>query len=232
MDATQIEAAVEDGIVKVGDKNYLTDAKGSLVPVELVKPQHRLEDETVRKIIGFARELSAQIARFRGHTMTDLGEFDALLEQEYGGRPRGGVKGNRTYQSFDGLLKVQVQVADMVDFGPELQIAKGLIDECLNEWAAMIEAVTANRPGCGNRLGTRWRGRLPIPPHAHPLVRRLFEEMNRQRTTITEVAERAGFRRETISEWRYSYQPRIADLDAAYNVLGLELSVRHRRDEP
>ncbi|WP_425286811.1 DUF3164 family protein [Nitratireductor soli] len=115
-------------------KAYLPDAKGAFVPVELVRPQHKLEDETVRKIIGFARELSAQIARFRGHTMTDLGEFDALLSQEYGGR-RGGVKGNRTYQTFDGLLKVQVQVSDMIDFGPELQIAKGLIDECLIEWS-------------------------------------------------------------------------------------------------
>jgi hypothetical protein len=38
--------------------------------------------------------------------------------------------------SFDGLLKVQVQVADHIDFGPQLQIAKGLVDECLNEWSA------------------------------------------------------------------------------------------------
>lgn len=123
------------GEVLVHGKAYMPDAKGNLVPVELVKPQHKLEDETVRKIIGHARELSAQIGRFRGHTMTDLGVFDALLEQEYGAK-RGGTKGNRTYQSMDGLLKVQVQVADYIDFGPELQTAKGLIDECLTEWSA------------------------------------------------------------------------------------------------
>ena len=62
------------------------ERKGSLVPLDLVKPQNKLEDETVRKIVAFARDLSAQIGRFRGHTMTDLGEFDALLDQEYGGR--------------------------------------------------------------------------------------------------------------------------------------------------
>lgn len=84
-------------------------------------------------------------------------------------------------------------------------------------------------PGSGNRLGTRWRGKLPIPSHTHPLVRRLFDEMNRQKTTVTEVAERAGFRRGTISEWRYRYSPRVCDLDAALNVLGLELSVRTKR---
>lgn len=75
----------------------------------------------------------------------------------------------------------------------------------------------------------RWRGKLPIPQHTHPLIRRLFTELNRQQTTITEVADRAGFRRGTISEWRYTREPRISDLDAALNVLGLELTVKSKR---
>ena len=33
-------------------------------------------------------------------------------------------------------MKVQVQVADFIDFGPQLQTAKSLVDECLNEWSA------------------------------------------------------------------------------------------------
>lgn len=128
-----------DGCVTVNGRTYLPDAKGNLVPKELVKPQDQLEDEVVRKIIGYARELSGQIARFRGHTFTDLGELDALLEQEYGVK-KGGRKGNRTYQSFDGTMQVRVQVSDFIDFGPQLQVAKQLIDECLNEWAAESRA--------------------------------------------------------------------------------------------
>lgn len=130
----------DDGVQELDGRAYMADAKGALVPLELVKPQHQLEDETVRKVMHYARELSAQIARFRGHTMTDLGVFDALLDQEYGGRRRASVKGNRTYQSFDGLMKVQVQTADMIDFGPELQVAKALIDECLTEWSGEARA--------------------------------------------------------------------------------------------
>lgn len=130
---SRIEAAA--GITVVNGKEYMNDAKGSLVPVENVKPEHKLEDEVVRKIIAFAEELSAQIERFRGHTMTDLGEFDALLAQEYGSKI-GGTKGNRTYQTFDGLKKVQVAISDYVDFGPQLQTAKKLLDECLMEWSA------------------------------------------------------------------------------------------------
>ncbi len=124
-----------DGVIVINGRQYIPDAKGSLVPLEMVKPQNKLEDETVRKIMAFALDLNQQIARFRDHTMVDLGTFDALLAQEYGAKI-GGAKGNRTYQTFDGLMKVQVQVAELIDFGPELQIAKKLVDECLNEWSA------------------------------------------------------------------------------------------------
>ena len=124
-----------DGIIMVNGKQYMEDAKGSLTPVELIKPADKLQDETVRKIIGFASDLSDRIARFRGHSFTDLGELEALLAQEYE-LTKGGAKGNKTFMSFDGLMKVQVQVSDFVEFGPELQIAKALIDECLNEWSS------------------------------------------------------------------------------------------------
>lgn len=124
-----------DGVTLINGKEYMTDAKGAFVPLAMVKPQHKLEDETVRKVIDHAIDLSARIARFRGHTMTDLGSLDALIAQEYGAKI-GGAKGNRTYQTIDGLMKVQVQVSEQIDFGSELQVAKTIIDECLTEWSA------------------------------------------------------------------------------------------------
>lgn len=123
----------EAGTVIINGKAYMPDARGGFVPVEVVKPQHKLEDQAVRKIMDYARELSAQIARFKGHTFDDLSALDDLLAETYQIR-RGGKKGNRTYMTHDGLNKVQVAVADQIDFGPELQAAKTLIDECLVEW--------------------------------------------------------------------------------------------------
>lgn len=116
-------------------KNYLTNAKGNLDAVENIKPQHLLEDEAVRKIMVFAEELQAQIQRFRHHTLADISDFLAVLMQEYG-VTRGGTKGNVTLTTYDGLRKVQLAVADVVAFGPELQAAKALIDECLAEWSS------------------------------------------------------------------------------------------------
>lgn len=131
----QTKSTIPDGKVTMNGKVYMPDAKGALVPIETIKAEHLLEDETVRKIMGYAVELSDQVARFKAHTFEDLGDFEALLAQEYGAT-KGGAKGNKTFLSHDGLLKVQVQVADYIDFGPQLQIAKAIIDECLNEWSA------------------------------------------------------------------------------------------------
>ena len=128
-------APIPDGRVVANGNTYMTDAKGGLVPVDLVKAQDQLQDETVRKIIGYALALSAQMARFKEHVFDDIGDFEAILEQEYGSTI-GGSKGNKTLLSFDGLFKVQVAVADKFDFGPELQVAKGILDECMNEWSA------------------------------------------------------------------------------------------------
>lgn len=127
-------APVPSGVIDVNGKDYMQDAKGNLTPVELIKPQHKLEDETVRRVMGFALALSDQVRRFKAHTFEDLGAFDELLAQEFQ-LIKGGPKGNRTYQTYDGLMKVEVRVNDLLDFGPELQAAKGLLDECLTEWS-------------------------------------------------------------------------------------------------
>lgn len=146
-------------VINVGGNATMRDAKGRYVPLGLVKATDKLMDELVRKMIAFAVDLSAQIARFRGHSFDDLGSFQALLAQEHGAAV-GGAKGNVTLMSFDGCMKVQFQVADLLDFGPELQAAKALVDECLTEWtegsrdevrAVVSRAFNVDREGRINR---------------------------------------------------------------------------------
>ncbi|RFB91790.1 sulfate transporter [Rhizobium leguminosarum bv. trifolii] len=135
----QNSAEVAAGIVVANGKQYMPNAKGALVPLELVKPIDKLRDEAVRKVMGYALDISERIGRFRAHCMDDLDGLDALLEQEYGAKP-GGTKGNRTYHTIDGLMKVQVAINDFETAGPELQIAKSLVVECMDEWTADARA--------------------------------------------------------------------------------------------
>lgn len=115
-------------------KGYVADAKGRLVPEIMVKGQHKLEDQTVRHIIKYARDLNEQINRFYGNTLNDLTAFMDTLAEEYDAK-KGGAKGNATFVTYDGLLKIAIQVQDTLTFGPELQIAKELFDECISKWS-------------------------------------------------------------------------------------------------
>ncbi|SIP95422.1 DUF3164 family protein [Bosea sp. TND4EK4] len=128
-------AAVSAGIVEVGGTKFMQDAKGNLIALGQIKPQRVLEDEMVRKVMRFAQDLSAQISRFKGHTFEDLAAFQSLLEQQYGAKA-GGPKGNATFSTFDDSMRVEVKIADQIAFGPELQAAKRLVDECLKEWGS------------------------------------------------------------------------------------------------
>lgn len=78
----------------------------------------------------------------------------------------------------------------------------------------------------------RWRGKHPVPAHAHPLVRTLIEELNQQNRLLGEVARRAGVRASTVSTWRYNRLPRLDLLEALLNVLGLELVILPKIGSP
>ena len=113
---------------------FVLDAKGNLIAEKNVKPTDLMIDQAVRKIAGYADDLSAQIARFRGHTHDDIETLLSLLSEEYGVTKSRSEKGSITLTSFDGLIKVTQTSADILEFGPELKIAKALLDELIEEW--------------------------------------------------------------------------------------------------
>lgn len=133
------DGAVPPAHKVIDGKIYWINADGGLIPAAAVKDIDKLQDELVRRIVSHALPLSAQVARFRQHSFDDVDAFVALLEQEYGSK-RGGSKGNLTFISYDGLFRATVAVAETIQFGPELQVAKGIVDECLREWAAESRA--------------------------------------------------------------------------------------------
>lgn len=133
---TPVSAAAIPGSTMVGDVQYLPGPKGTLVPVDNMRAQDLLQHEMVYKLTDYALDLSAEIARFNGHSRADLAQFDALLAQEYGVTRDPEFKGNRTYTSADGKRQVKIAMNDRVIYGPELQAAKTLLDDLIRENAA------------------------------------------------------------------------------------------------
>lgn len=115
-------------------EGYMQDAQGNLVPEAKVKPEHKLEDELVRRLAGSAQAIRNTLSAFKGSALDEADAFRALVAEKYGAN-KGGAKGNMTLRSFDGKLEMQVAVSDNLSFGPELQAAKELIDTCVERWS-------------------------------------------------------------------------------------------------
>ncbi|MBH3230786.1 DUF3164 family protein, partial [Serratia marcescens] len=105
-----------------------------LVPVEQVSPFDIEMDAFVRAQVKEAEDESERIKAFKNKSFDDCYAWLELVAEKYD-RQRGGLKGNVTFSSFDGSQQIRIAVQDSLTFGPELQVAKDIIDECLSEWS-------------------------------------------------------------------------------------------------
>ena len=113
----------------------MINSYGDPIPRRLVAEKYRLEDRVVRQLIQEAEDTRGLIALFKTKSMDDVLQFMETLRAIYRVR-KGGLRGGTKLESYDGLMRVEISTADSMTFGPELQIAKRLIDECIREWSA------------------------------------------------------------------------------------------------
>ena len=113
---------------------YWQDANGVLTPESRVAEIDKLRHDLVTELVTEARTRSGVLAEFKRRVMADMQAFVAVAAEKYGAK-LGGKKGNVSLVSYDGKFKVQMSIQDTLHFGPELQAAKVLIDECILEWS-------------------------------------------------------------------------------------------------
>jgi hypothetical protein len=130
------------GQVELNGQTYMTDSKGALVPIELVKSADKLRDQLVRELAASAEEASKSLAEFKAKAFAEVDAFLAMVADKYGAKAvPGGEKGNVTLLSYDGRVRIQVQVADVISFKSEdLQACKSIIDALIAEWSADSQA--------------------------------------------------------------------------------------------
>ncbi len=114
-------------------EGYWQDAKGCLVPENMIKPIDKARDQLVQDLVRQARTVSATLARFKAAAFGDIEAFIDLSAEQYQAQI-GGKKGNLTLYSFDGRYRIQRANQDRITFDERLQAARVLIDECLTDW--------------------------------------------------------------------------------------------------
>lgn len=136
-------------------EGFLKDAKGHLVPLDLIKPIDMARNDLVLELVAKAQGVSNTLAAFKADAFGDIKAFVDMSAEQYNAKV-GGKKGNITLMSFDGQFKVVQAAQDNIRFDERLQAARALIDECLTEWtqdarsevrAIVNEAFRADKQG-------------------------------------------------------------------------------------
>lgn len=113
-------------------EGYMENSKGNLELIATIKPERLLEDTLVKDLVSRAGDMSTLLASFKTFGFEEVLAFRDLLLEKYNVK-KGGAKGNMTFTSFDGTMRVEVSIAETIGFGPELDAAKALLNQYLIE---------------------------------------------------------------------------------------------------
>jgi hypothetical protein len=115
-------------------EGYMEDAKGNLIPLANVREIDQKRDDLVRGLVDEAKAHSGTLATFKASAQEAISGF--VQESAKALKTKvGGVKGNVTLMSFDGKYKVCSQNQDFFVFDERLQVAKSLVDRCIQKWS-------------------------------------------------------------------------------------------------
>lgn len=118
----------------INQDEYMKDRKGRLVPISQISDYDLAMDSFVREQVAAAKAKNADLSEFKDRAFNECYAWLDLVAEKFG-RTRGGAKGNVTFPTFDGSQQITIRVQETLTFGPELQIAKELFDECVTDWS-------------------------------------------------------------------------------------------------
>ncbi len=107
---------------------------GSVIALSKLPVRDQLKHELVEKMFGRAVATSTALAAFKGASVSELMAFREMMMNDFEVKI-GGNGGNISITSLCGRMKVAYTISKHVEFGPELEAAKALIDECLEDWS-------------------------------------------------------------------------------------------------
>lgn len=115
-------------------EGFMLNARGGLDPVAIVKDVDKLRDDMVHEIVNESIQKHKELQEMKKKFFSTIDAFVRLSAEKYN-LNYGGKKGNMTFLSYDGMYKVVVSVNENIFFDERLQIAKELIDQCIQDWA-------------------------------------------------------------------------------------------------
>lgn len=111
---------------------FRKNADGNLIAIANISHSQLVEDKLATRLCKRAKRVQDAMKSFKTAVFRENQRaIDDILTAN--GATRGGQKGNVRWVSFDGLWKLEIQVRDRMEFGPELVAAQSLLSEYLSE---------------------------------------------------------------------------------------------------
>ncbi len=112
-------------------KKTMINHEGYEIPMHLVPAIDKKKDKLVRKYMKLAKELNKCLAALRSSAMGDIDELRSDLFKD--NKLTDKNKGNMTIYTFDKSLKIEVAIAERIEFNDMIQVAQEKINEYLKE---------------------------------------------------------------------------------------------------
>lgn len=118
----------------VNDEKKWLNARNEWVHPDLIRADEKLKDQLVECILRKVEEHNKILKALKDDINNDIESYlDILLEKYNINAKDSAKKGNYTFEDYAKTLKVQVQMAEKIQFNDKLNIAKAKIDEYLND---------------------------------------------------------------------------------------------------
>lgn len=119
-------------------EGFLKNNRGDLVRIENVKEIHLLQDQVATDLAKDAQAIFMALAKFKRQALDDIRDLIKIAGEKHDVK-LGGEKGNITIPSYDGRYKIQRAFADRITFGIEIEAAKDLFLNYLNDVADNLD---------------------------------------------------------------------------------------------
>lgn len=118
----------------VDENGRWQNCKGEFIHTDLIKADEKLKDQLVECILKKVKEHNKLLKALKDEINSDIQSYLDILLEKYNLDTRSSVKkGNFSFENYSKTQKVQIQMAEKIEFNEKLNIAKAKIDEYLSD---------------------------------------------------------------------------------------------------
>ncbi len=110
------------------------DSAGNEIPAKYVDKVDKKRDRVVTKLCQQAEKISEKLREFKRKALNEIENYFNWIAEENGVEART-KKGNKWLYDFSRDYRIEIKMAEHIDFDERLQLAREIIANCIKRWS-------------------------------------------------------------------------------------------------